>query len=106
MAFYIKQNDTSPTLRASLTDYNGNSINITGATVMLHMIDLSGTVKVNTACTINDASGGIVDYEWVAGDTDTVGTYKAEWEVTYADSTVETFPNNGHETIVVTEELN
>jgi len=106
MAFYIKQNDTGPTLRATLTDISDNPVNVTDASVMFHMVNLSGTVKVDAACVVVDGPAGIVDYEWVAGDTDTVGTYRAEWEVTYSDATIETFPNNGHATVVVTEELN
>ena len=48
---------------------------------------------------------GIVQYPWVGADTNTAGTYYGEVEVTYADNTVETFPNNGYFTIIIKEDL-
>jgi len=39
---------------------------------------------------------GLVRYNWQAADTATVGSYQVEFEVTYADATVETFPNDGY----------
>lgn len=106
MAFYIKQNDTSPSLSATLTDYNGTAINLTGATARLHMKDLEGTLKIDAAMTISNADAGIIKYDWQAGDTDTVGTYNVEFQITYSDSSIETFPNHGYETVVVVGELN
>jgi hypothetical protein len=41
----------------------------------------------------------------VGADTNTAGTYYGEVEVTYADNTVETFPNNGYFTIIIKEDL-
>jgi len=106
MAFFIKQNDTSPSLSATLTDFSGNPINLTSSSVQFHMEDLGGTIKVDSPCVISNASLGLVQYNWVTGDTDTIGTYKVEFEVTYLDSSIETFPNNGYETVVVVGEIN
>lgn len=106
MAFSIKQNDTSPSLQATLKDAALNPVDLTGATVMFHMKSIDGTVKVDQQMTITNASGGVVQYDWQSGDTDTVGTYYVEFEVTYADSSVETFPNNGNKVVSVVRELN
>lgn len=106
MAFSIKQNDTSPSLQATLKDAALNPIDLTGATVRFHMKSVDGTLKVDEVMTIVTAASGIVQYDWVSGDTDTVGTYYVEFEVTYADASVETFPNNGNKTISVVRELN
>ena len=105
MAFTIKQNDTSPALQATLKDYNGNAINLLGATVKFHMKSFEGAIKVNQTMTITSTSGGVVTYFWQEGDTDTAGTYYAEFEVTYADLSVETFPNSGSIAITITPEL-
>ena len=106
MAFYIKQNDTSPSLQATLTDASGTAINLTGASVRLHMKAVGAfTLKVDEAMTISDATGGVVVYDWQGGDTDTFGTYNIEFEVTYSDSSVETFPNSGSETVIISKEL-
>lgn len=107
MAFYIKQNDTAPSVRAILKDGSGTVINLTSASVRFHMKDLAGTVKVDAAATIVDpASSGIVQYNWAGSDTDTTGTYYAEFEVTYSDGTIESFPNDGNIGILITKELN
>jgi hypothetical protein len=106
MAFSIKQNDTSPALQATLKDAALSPINLNGATVMFHMKSLDGTMKVDAAMTITSPLEGVVEYNWEAGDTDTVGTYYVEFEVTYFDDSVETFPNNGNKVITVVKELN
>lgn len=105
MAFNIKQNDTSPSLQATLKDASGTAIALTGASVRFHMKALDGTVKVDAAMAITNASGGVVQYNWQTGDTNTVGSYSVEFEVTYSDSTIETFPNNQNLTISVVREL-
>tara|TARA_R110000737_G_scaffold3850_1_gene12776 strand:- start:746 stop:1066 length:321 start_codon:yes stop_codon:yes gene_type:complete len=106
MAFNIKQNDTSPSLQATLKDALLVPVDITSATVKFHMKSLDGVVKIDETMTITDASGGVVKYDWQTGDTSTVGTYYVEFEVTYADGAVETFPNTGNLPLVITRELN
>jgi hypothetical protein len=106
MAFNIKQNDTSPSLQATLKDANNNVISLVGATVRFHMKSLDGTIKVDAVMTITDAVGGIVQYDWQSSDTDTAGSYYAEFEVTYNDGTIETFPNNSNLSISIRAELN
>lgn len=106
MAFRIKQNDTSPSLEATLSDANLVPVNLTSATVMLHMKAIGGDVVLDEQMTVTDAVGGVVQYDWQAGDTATVGTYYVEFEVTYSDASVETFPNTGSLPLVITRELN
>tara|TARA_B110000503_G_scaffold131136_1_gene205321 strand:- start:71 stop:391 length:321 start_codon:yes stop_codon:yes gene_type:complete len=105
MAFIIKQNDTSPAIQATLKDATGSNVNLTGADVVMHMKSASGVLKVSEEMTIVDAANGIVKYDWVTGDTDTVDTYYVEFQVTYADLTVETFPNDDRAIILVKSEL-
>lgn len=107
MAFQIKQNDTSPAIRAALKDGNNSAIDLTDATVRFHMKDLSGTVIVDAeASVISPATSGIVQYDWSAADTDTAGSYYAEFEVTYANAKIETFPNNSNISVSIRPELN
>jgi hypothetical protein len=56
--------------------------------------------------TIVDDTNGVVQYDWQVGDTDTVGAYYVEFQVTYSDASVETFPNNGSKIVSVVRELN
>ena len=105
MAFIIKQNDTSPAIQATLKDANGSAIDLTGADVVMHMKSVNGVLKVSEEMTIVDAANGVVKYDWVTGDTDTVGTYYVEFQVTYADLTIETFPNDDKAVILIKPEL-
>jgi len=106
MAFSIKQNDTSPSLQAILKDASQTPIDLTGATVMFHMKSVGGTLKIDAEMTITDSDNGVVQYDWVSGDTSTVGAYYVEFEVTYSDGGIETFPNTGSLPLVITRELN
>lgn len=104
--FYIKQGDTYPPIRCILRDAEDNIVPLTGATVQFHMSKIVGRsirVKVDQPAVIVDDVGGEVYYgnPWAAADTNTAGDYQAEWEVTFADSSVETFPNNDRNQLVV-----
>ena len=106
MTFYIKQNDTSPKLLATLQNASGSAIDLTGASVRFHMRTISGSsIVVDAAATIVTALSGIVRYSWTAPDTATIGSYQGEFEVTYADATIETFPNDGYISIEIIDDI-
>lgn len=102
--FVIKQNDTRPVLIATLTDGDGDAVNLTGATCRFHL-RLGTTVLVDAAADVIDAAGGQVRYVWQEGDTASVGACDAEIEVTYADAGVETFPNSSHWSLLISSEI-
>ena len=105
--FYMKQNDTSPSIKVTCYDTDDTAIDLTGAlSVRFHMrlkSDLS--VKVDADGSVIVATDGTIKYDWSAGDTDTAGIYEAEFEVTYADSSVETFPNDGYITVTILDDI-
>lgn len=106
MSFYIKQNDTVPSLRAALENGSGTAVDLTNATCNFHMRPLgSTTITVDASAQIVTEATGIVQYNWIAADTDTVGSYQAEFEVTYPDGTIETFPNNGYIRVEITDDI-
>jgi hypothetical protein len=106
MAFYIKQNDTQPAFQAILEDGAGDPINLDGATVRFHMRAIGATsTKVDAAASVISALSGIVRYSWSAADTDTTGSFQAEFEVTYSDSTIETFPNDGYIRVEIVDDI-
>ena len=91
MSIKIVQNDSRPPLEFSLTQ-DGAPVNLTGCTVKFYMKNATtGSVKINgVACTVTDALKGKCRYSWTGSDTDTVGTYLGEVEVTFADGKIQT----------------
>ncbi len=113
-SFHITENDTAPPIEATLkAGTPAVAVDIQNASVEFHMLDSTGTVKVNAAGNVDqvgdgsDGTKGDVSYDWdgAAGDTDTPGKFKAEWQVTFADSTIRTFPTPGVTNILVHGEL-
>ena len=105
--FYIKANDTASFLTRDLKDAFGAPVNVTAATVVFSMrVKPAGTLKVTRqTCAIVSGGTGRVRYEWIAADTDTADEYEGEFQVTYANGKIQTFPNDGHIPIVVTDDV-
>ena len=106
MAFFIKQNDTSPALKATLKDGLDVAVDLSGCSVRFHMRKIGETSsKVDASAVIENADNGIVYYSWVAADTDTIGSYEAEFEVTFTGGEIETFPNNRFIEVEITDDI-
>ena len=105
--FYIKANDTASFLTRDLKDAFGAPVNVTGASVVFSMrVKPAGALKVTRqACAIVTAGTGRVRYEWTAANTNTADEYEGEFQVTYANGKIQTFPNDGHIPIVVTDDI-
>jgi hypothetical protein len=112
--FNIKSNDTSPFVRSTLTDFEGNAIDLNAATVQVVMATFGENSEVvlnepasNDQTDPDNETRGWVSYEWQPGDVPTLlpGAYWVEWEVTFAGGEVETFPNDGHDELKVTKDL-
>lgn len=103
--FTTKQHDTRTALKAIHKDSTGTPVNLTGATVKFLMKSAAGVVKVNRLAEIHNAVGGEVWVVWQASEVDTTGVYRGEFEVTYADGKIETFPNSGYIVINIEPDL-
>jgi hypothetical protein len=75
--------DTAPDLTGSL------GIDLTGATVEVHVRKPSGTV-ISSAVTVTEAATGEWAYEWQADDLDEAGVWAVEAQVTFAGGDVQT----------------
>lgn len=96
--FIIKRNDTSPVMDARLMSEQQKAVGLEGATVVFNMRSFNGSVVIDRAdVTVLEAESGLVRYEWVASDTASTGTFQGEFEVTFADGKVETFPKSDKE---------
>lgn len=100
--FVIKSGDTAPPFEAVLA-VDGVPVDLTGATV-LFLMERNRTNVVSGEAVIGGEDGE-VSYAWQEGDTDTPGIYLAEWEVTFSDNTVRTFPNDGYSRIKILREV-
>ena len=104
--FYWKQNDTAPAIAEQLFDGTGAAVVLTGASVKFMMwAPGDAVVKVNATATITDAALGKVSYTPIAADTNTIGDYLVEWQVTFSGGAIETFPNSGHQKVRVTDDI-
>lgn len=107
----LKTNDRRPYLDSILNDVNG-PIDLTGASVQFFMKDADDSVVVNQSSTdapalvtIEDSTAGSVRYKWAAADTSTGGHFRAEWQITFADGTKVTVPNDGYLSVVIRDDI-
>ena len=103
--FKIKADDTLPWLTATIY-YAGTTtpVDLSGAAATFSMRPLdSDTPKINKedAEILAPATNGQVQYRWQVGDTDTVGKFEAEFEITFPTLTTAA-PGDGPTTQILT----
>lgn len=106
MTFYIKQNDTRPILSATLVNSDGSAPDLTGSTVVFKMRKYGeSSTKVDAAAAVTGATTGVVQYTWSASNTDTVGSYEAEFQVTFSGGGIQTYPNNRYIDVEIVDDI-
>lgn len=79
------RNDLLPDLSIVCTYADGTAVDLSAATspkfYMRNAHDASAAPKVDASATISDGANGELTYSWQSGDTDTAGSYVAEFEV-------------------------
>ena len=106
LTFTIKRGDLLPAYRARTLDKDATTpVNLNTATSVL--LIMRGPVTVTGAMTKEDQTSntGWVNRDWVSGDTDIVGNYRAEIEVTWAGGKKQTFPAYGYALVVISDDL-
>jgi hypothetical protein len=107
----VRQGDSGGLIEAVLMDADGVAVSISAATVRFTMAPLSGGLAVLAAQADNLQDDSLPDtighasYEWTSTDTAVPGHYLAEWEVTFPDNSVITFPNDGYVYVQITGQL-
>lgn len=112
MPIEMKRGDTAPFARVTLTDANGQGVNLEGASVVIIAADANTKLELfhgNATVTQNgsgtDGTAGQVEYEWQQGDTDEEGNYIVEFEVTYSNGEIQTFPTTDYVEFTITADL-
>lgn len=99
MIFRIKQGNREPALKVRLL-LNEKAIPLAGASVKFIMrLPDAAEAKVSAVATVNE--DGSVTHAWGPNDTDTEGTFNAEWQITFANGNTQTVPNEDYDYVEV-----
>jgi len=110
--FQMKQNDTLPVLSVNVKARGClDSIvafELSGVTACtFSMADDCGNLKISSMpATITSSSGGSIQYDWIVGDTDSAGKYKAEFELFFSDGKKMTIPTLGAIDVNILKDVN
>lgn len=99
MRLTFKQGDTRHAIRAYLKNHAGQTVDLSFASVLFIMRRNCGQVTLEKQALIGEDNS--VNVVFQSGETDIPGKYSAEFEVTYNDGRVETFPNSGYITVFI-----
>lgn len=90
--FHLKRGDTSPALLYRLDP----AVDLTGASIVFNMRARGGRPVLDRVPAVIDGApaDGVVRYDWGATEVADPGLFEAEFEVSYADGSIETFPNS------------
>lgn len=89
---YMVRKDTHPVIEATLKRRDETIVDLTGSTVRFHLMR-DNVVLIDKPAEIVAPTEGKVRYVWASGDTDYTGLCKAEFEVTFVDGRILTFPS-------------
>lgn len=105
--FTIKQGDLEPPLAVVLRDGEGNPVDLSLALAVRVIIERRNETLVDGPAVIADQTGnpGLVSRPWQTGETNTSGTYQAEFEVMWPGNRPQTFPTKGYVQIVIGKDL-
>lgn len=99
----IRKGATYPPVRIYITDERG-PIDLTGASATFSLWTTSRyAVLSNRPAVISDPTNGVVEYEWIDGETDTAGDYRGLFEIVLASGKKLTVPVDGAINIKITE---
>lgn len=106
LVVYYKRGDSASPFRARLFD-GTTPIDLTlASTVKLLVTKPDGTLLSGTLTKENQTTNtGWVNRAWGLTELNTAGSYTVEVEITWADSTVQTFPADRYGLIIVQQDL-
>lgn len=109
--YTLKTGDLTPSISATLIDAGGDALDIEGVdvTFIMTLIDATEPTVERLATNLQvtdgtDGSKGKVRYDWVSGDTEVEGGYRAEWQADFAEGPG-TFPNQDYSMVAIIPDL-
>ena len=100
MSINLRKGDLYPPLTI---DTNAD---VTGATSLEAKLRRKHQSSVMTkTLTATDPTNGVLQYAWVAGDTDVPGTYLVQAVVTFATGEIQTFPQRSHLELIIRDRV-
>lgn len=105
MSVVLKRGDTRTAIRATLKTPTGAAVDLTDATVRFLLADLRGVLKIDKHIDVLDAAAGKVLAVLEATEVDEAGTFRAEFEATFSDGRVETYPNDSYIAVKILPDL-
>lgn len=106
MAVYeFIQYDTA-SMEVTISDRNGVvALSAPGTAVRFAMAKVDDPLVISGECSIVDdgsaAKRGKVRYDWLPGETDSPGVYRAQFRYTSPAGVVKHFPNDGWEDVII-----
>lgn len=110
--FFIKQNNTLPTLEVSLVDRGclGNKIpfDLSAVTACTFtMTNNCGEMKIiNKEANVLSSSGGTISYNWSSEDTNESGMFYGEFKLSFSGGSLMSIPQIGNIIIEIGKSLN
>ncbi len=107
LSHIIHQHANLPAFQVTLTDVNGNPVDVTSATSITLRMQLVGdpTVVRSGSCSVIEPGAGLVSYEFASADTQFSGVYLATISVDFPSSKLQVFPLNDYYVINVDPDL-
>jgi len=104
--FKIRQDNTQFSIVSTLEDSEHKIVDLTSAqSVFFRMSPIGGgAAKVDSVASIvGNKTDGVVQYDWLDGDTDTAGSFLGSWRVMWnSPDDFQDFPNGGYILVTIT----
>lgn len=104
--FEIKQHDLEPPLVSDISGSAGDLTTVASWKVIAkHGVIPAWTDSAPTVVVGSPPTSAMITHNWVAGQTDTAGTQRVEYEATWPGGRKQTFPVDGYATVRVVPDL-
>lgn len=105
--YELTQNDIPYPISATLFDANGVAVDLSAITNISFFMKskTTGQLTLTGTSSVVDAPSGKVQYAWAANDTKIVERYSAEFQVTFTDGKIISFPTDPKILIEITPQI-